>query len=72
MYFKRIKHLRVDHDLTQTDVAKIIGCSQQTYSDYENGKYDIPNEVLLQLAQYYNVSIDYIFERTNYKKVKIL
>lgn len=69
MYFKRIKHLRLDHDLTQTEVALMIGCSQQTYSDYENGKCDIPNEVLLKLADYYKVSMDYIYERTNNKKL---
>ncbi len=69
MYFKRIKNLRVDNDLTQKEIAAILGCSQQTYSDYENGKYDIPNEVLIKLANYYKVSIDYILERTNNKKI---
>lgn len=71
MYLKRIKNLRLDKDLKQKDLAKVIGSSQQTYSDYEKGRYDIPNEVLLKLADYYGVSLDYIFERTNYKKVKI-
>lgn len=71
MYLKRIKNLRLDKDLKQKDLAKVIGSSQQTYSDYEKGRYDIPNEVLLKIADYYGVSLDYIFERTNYKKVKI-
>lgn len=71
MYLKRIKNLKLDKDLKQKDLAKVIGSSQQTYSDYEKGRYDIPNEVLLKIADYYGVSLDYIFERTNYKKVKI-
>lgn len=71
MYLKRIKNLRLDKDLKQKDLAKVIGSSQQTYSDYEKGRYDIPNEVLLKIADYCGVSLDYIFERTNYKKVKI-
>lgn len=69
MYFKRIKHLRLDHDLTQSKIAEVIGTSQQMYSDYESGKYDIPNELLLKLAEYYKVSLDYIFERTNDKRL---
>ncbi len=68
VYFKKLKNLRVDNDLTQKQIAEIIGCSQQTYSDYENGKYDIPNEVLIKLADYYRVSVDYILGRTKNKK----
>ncbi len=55
--------------MTQQQVAEIIGCSQQTYSDYETGKYDIPNEVLIKLADYYRVSTDYILGRTKNKKI---
>lgn len=72
MYFKRIKHLRLDNDMTQAMISKVLGCSQQTYSDYENGKYDIPNEVLIKLADFYKVSVDYILERTNNKKMHLL
>ncbi len=69
MYFARIKNLRIDHDLTQKAIAIELGISQQTYSDYEKGKYDIPNEMILKIANYYNVSIDYLFERTNNSKL---
>lgn len=69
MYFKRIKNLRIDNDLTQKAIAIELGISQQTYSDYEKGKYDIPNEMILKIADYYKVSIDYLFERTNNPKV---
>ena len=69
MYFKRIKQLRLNKDLTQKAVADLKGCSQQTYSDYETGKYDIPNEILIKLADFYKVSTDYILDRTNNKKI---
>lgn len=69
MFFTRIKNLRIDHDLTQKAIAIELGISQQTYSDYEKGKYDIPNEMILKIADYYKVSIDYLFERTNNPKI---
>jgi len=69
MIYKRIKNLRVDHDLTQAAIAKIIGCCQNTYSDYELGKINIPLDIMIKLADYYDVSVDYLTERTNYKKV---
>ena len=69
MYFKRIKQLRLNKELTQKAVADLIGCSQQTYSDYETGKYDIPNEILIKLADFYKVSTDYILDRKNNKKI---
>ena len=50
--------------ITQKAIALELGISQQTYSDYEKGKYDIPNEMILKIADYYKVSIDYLFERT--------
>ena len=65
MYYKRIRDLREDHDLTQTDVAKILNCSQQAYSNYELGQRDLPTDVLIKLAKFYNVSIDYILEITD-------
>ena len=63
MKFKRIKDLREDHDLTQKQVAKILNCSQQVYSNYELGQRDIPTAILIKLADYYNVSTDYILGR---------
>ena len=69
MYFKRLKDLREDNDKLQKDIAKELGISQQYYSQYELGHFTIPIELLIKLADMYNVSIDYITERTNNKKV---
>lgn len=63
--YPRIRDLRENADLYQKDLVKILNCSQQTYSDYERGKLDIPTEVLLLLADYYNTTTDYILGRTN-------
>lgn len=60
----RIKDLREDRDLTQADIAKIIKTTQQQYSKIEAGKSDISGEKLVLLAQYYNVSADYILGLT--------
>lgn len=67
--YRRIRDLREDHDLTQTDLAKILNCSQRSYSYYESGGHDIPTQTLIALADYYDVSVDYIFGRTDKKKV---
>ena len=61
--YKRIRDLREDHDLTQKQVAKILNCSQQVYSNYELGQRDIPTAILIKLADYYNVTTDYILGR---------
>ena len=58
--FQRIRDLREDHDLTQAQMAKILNCSQQVYSNYELGQRDIPTEVLIRLSDFYRVSVDYI------------
>lgn len=68
MYIKRIRDLREDNDLTQTELGKILHISQRTYSHYENGTRDIPTELLIELAHFYNTSIDYILGETNEKK----
>ena len=60
----RIRDLREDHDLKQEDLAKLLHCTQACYSNYENGRRDIPTEVLKALADFYNVSVDYLLERT--------
>jgi len=65
MYLKRLRDLREDHDLTQDQIAKILQTKQTIYSRYERGFQNIPLEFLLTLADYYNVSIDYIFGRTD-------
>lgn len=67
MLYKRIRDLREDKDLTQTEMAKILSCSQRVYSNYERGELDIPTEILIKLADFHNVSVDYILNRTNKK-----
>lgn len=67
MYFKRLEDLRIDHDLTQAQVAHILNCQREVYRRYEKGTRTIPIDYLIKLADYYNVSIDYIIGRTDYK-----
>ena len=69
MYLKRLKDLREDKDLFQKDVAKMLNISQQYYSEYETGKRSIPIEILVILSDYYDVSCDYILNRTDNKNV---
>ena len=59
-YQKRLKDIREDHDLTQEDLAKILQTSQQYYGKYENGKYELPFSRAIELAKFYNISLDYI------------
>lgn len=66
-HYPRIRDLREDADLYQKYVANLLNCSQQTYSDYECGKVDIPTDVLIKLADFYHTSVDYILGRTNKK-----
>ncbi len=61
--YKRIRDLREDNDLTQKQLASILNCSQQVYSNYELGQRDIPTAILIKLADYYDVSTDYILGR---------
>lgn len=68
MIYQRIKDLREDNGLTQKDVCKVLCCVQQTYSDYELGKLDIPTVVLNKLAKFYKVSTDYLLNLTNTRK----
>ena len=65
MFFKRIAELRIDHDLTQQQVADYLMCNRQVYARYERGIREIPVSMILKLADYYDTSIDYITERTN-------
>ena len=66
MYFRRIRDMREDSDLTQSDVAAILGIAQTVYSRYERGYQTIPLEHLIKLADHYNVSIDYLVGRTQH------
>jgi transcriptional regulator with XRE-family HTH domain len=65
--YKRIRELREDKDLTQREMGNILSCSQRVYSNYERGDLDIPTEILIKLADFYDVSTDYILGRTNKK-----
>ena len=58
--YQRLRDLREDADKSQAEIAKIIGTSQSYYAQYENGKRAIPFERMIVLAEYYNVSLDYI------------
>ena len=64
MLYQRIRELREDHDLTQFQMGKILSCSQRVYSNYERGELDIPTEILIKLADFYEVSVDYLLNRT--------
>ena len=66
--YKRIRDLREDADMTQVQIAKILNCSQRVYSNYERGDIDIPTEILIKLANFHDVSVDYILGRTNKKE----
>lgn len=59
-YYKRIRDLREDHDLTQTQVAEYLSMKQPQYNRYERGLRDIPSDILIALAKLYNTSTDYI------------
>jgi len=63
--YPRIRDLREDRDLKQREVAQHLNCSQQVYSNYELGQRDVPTEILIRLAEFYKVSIDYILGQTD-------
>lgn len=63
--YRRIRDLREDSDLTQKQMAEILRCSQQVYSNYELGQRDIPTAILILLAKYHNTTTDYILGLTD-------
>jgi len=67
MYFERIENLRIDNDLTQQNIADLLECKREVYRRYEKGVREIPVWALIRLAQYYNVSVDYLLGLTNKK-----
>ena len=67
MIYQRIRDLREDNDLKQKDLAKILSCSQQVYSNYELGQRDIPTDILIALADFYKTNVDYLLGLTNNK-----
>ena len=68
-YYKRIRDLREDRDLTQTDMGKVLSCSQRVYSTYERGDIDIPTTTLIKIADFHNVSVDFLLGRTDNPKL---
>lgn len=67
--YPRIRNLREDKDLTQTQMGEILACSQRVYSNYERGDIDIPTATLIKIADYHKVSVDYLLGRTNKPKM---
>lgn len=67
--YSRIRDLREDADLNQTQMAQILGMSQTGYSKYETGENDVPTNILIALSKYHNVSVDYILNLTDNKEV---
>ena len=65
MEYTRIRDIREDNDLTQSDIAKVLNVVQRTYSSYENGARNIPVQIVVKLAIYYGVSVDYLLNLTN-------
>ena len=65
MQFKNIRNIREDRDIRQKDIAKILNVSQNTYSQYENGVISLTADVLIKLADFYGVTVDYLLDRTN-------
>ncbi len=68
--YKRLRDLREDKDLKQKDIADFLNISPRGYSHYETGNYDIPTEILIRLADFYDTSVDYLLGRTNNKRKK--
>ena len=66
--YSRIRDLREDLDINQTQIAKYLGMSQTGYSKYETGENDIPTTILIKLANFYNTSIDYLLGETDIKE----
>lgn len=66
--YRRIRDLREDRDLYQKDLAEYLKCTQVCYSHYEMGKRDIPTDVLMKLADFYQTSTDYLLGRTDEKE----
>ena len=68
MTFKNVRAIREDRDLKQKDIAKILNVSQNTYSQYETGVIALTAEVLIKLADFYEVSVDYLLDRAEKQK----
>lgn len=71
MQFKNLRGIREDRDIKQKTIAQYLNVSQNTYSQYETGVISLTAEVLIKLADYYKVSVDYLLDRTNNPKTNI-
>lgn len=69
MFFQRLEDLRVDADLTQSQVAEILNCQREVYRRYEKGIRELPLSYAIILAQYYSVSLDYLVGLTDIKEI---
>ena len=69
MRFRRIGDLREDSDVKQVQIAAYLNIKQSTYSDYENGKINVPIEALIKIADFYKVSLDYLVGRTDKREI---
>ena len=69
MKFQRIQDLRTDADMSQRQLSEILHISQRSYSHYETGSRNIPVEMLIRLANYYDISVDYLIGRTDKKEM---
>lgn len=70
MQFKNLRSIREDKDIKQKDIATYLNVSQNTYSQYETGVISLTAEILIKLSDYYNVSIDYLLDRTNIPNIQ--
>ena len=69
MKFQRIQDLRTDADMSQKQLSEILHISQRSYSHYETGSRNIPVEMLIRLANYYDISVDYLVGRSDKKEM---
>ena len=70
MQFRNLRGIREDRDIKQKEIAQYLNVSQNTYSQYETGVIALTADVLIKLAEYYGVSIDYLLDRTNNPNVQ--
>ena len=70
MQFKNLRDIREDRDIKQREVANYLNVSQNTYSQYETGVISLTAEILIKLSEYYNVSIDYLLDRTDNPEIR--
>ena len=68
-HYPRIRNLREDKDMTQTQMGVLLSCSQRVYSNYERGDIDIPTPTLIKIADFHKVSLDYLLGRTDNPKL---